>query len=252
MNKPKKQAAFRAVDEHVKDCQVVGIGSGSTVVYAVERIAQRVRDEGLNLVCIPTSFQAKNLIISNQLRLSELDVHFPIDVTIDGCDECDKELNLIKGGGGCQLQEKIIASASRKLVIIADYTKDSSYLGEKWKKGIPLEVSRIALRVVTNKLNTFGKEVMRTESEVALLRLAKAKMGPVITDTDNFIIDFQIGDLFRPGPGNLEPSNVETILKTIPGVLETGLFLGMACQIYFGMEDGTVQTRKVERNPLVY
>jgi len=246
----KKLAAFQAVDDHVKDGQVVGIGSGSTVVYAVERIGQRVRDEGLNLVCIPTSFQAKNLIISNKLQLTELDVHFPIDVTIDGCDECDKDLNLIKGGGGCLLQEKIVASASKKLVIIADYTKDSTYLGEKWKKGVPLEISRIGLRVVKNKLNTFGKDVMMTDTDVAQLRLAVKKMGPVVTDNDNFIIDFQIAELFQPE--KLEPSYMEKFLKTIPGVLETGLFLGMASQVYFGMQDGTVKTQKVERKQLVY
>lgn len=97
-------AAVQAVNEHVKDNLVVGIGSGSTIVYAVNRLAERVKTENLNITCIPTSFQAKQLIVENQLRLGELDTHPELDVAIDGADECDEDLNCIKGGGGCLLQ----------------------------------------------------------------------------------------------------------------------------------------------------
>lgn len=100
----KKIAAEKAVNEHVKDNLVVGIGSGSTIVYAVNRLAERVKSENLNVVCIPTSFQAKQLILQNKLKLGELETYPDIDVAIDGADECDKELNCIKGGGGCLLQ----------------------------------------------------------------------------------------------------------------------------------------------------
>jgi len=167
--------------------------------------------------------------------LSDLDVHYHIDVTIDGCDECDSNLNLIKGGGGCLLQEKIVAAASKKLVIVADYTKDSTFLGENWQKGIPLEVSQIGWKVVVEKLNRISKP----EGGHSLLRQAVKKMGPVVTDNSNFLIDFQFGKALKDG--NKTPREIETWLKTIPGILETGLFVDMANQAYFGQADGSVK-----------
>lgn len=100
----KKIAAEKAVNEHVKNNMIIGIGSGSTIVYAVNRLAERVKAENLNVTCIPTSFQAKQLILENHLKLGELDAHPILDLAIDGADECDKRLNCIKGGGGCLLQ----------------------------------------------------------------------------------------------------------------------------------------------------
>lgn len=100
----KRIAAERAIDNHVKDNIVLGIGSGSTIIYGVNRLAERVRNENLNIICIPTSFQAKHLILDNGLTLGELDKNPVLDVAIDGADECDIELNCIKGGGGCLLQ----------------------------------------------------------------------------------------------------------------------------------------------------
>lgn len=100
----KKTAAFKAVDEYVKDNTVLGIGSGSTVVYAVERLAERVRNEKLNIICIPTSFQARQLIVENGLVLGDLDRNPKLNCVIDGADEVDSNMNLIKGGGGCLLQ----------------------------------------------------------------------------------------------------------------------------------------------------
>lgn len=104
LEKAKQIAAYKAVDEWIKDGQVVGIGSGSTVVYAVCRLQERVASEKLSIICIPTSFQAKQLILQNKLTLGSLDTHPEIDCVIDGADEVDVNLTLIKGGGGCQLQ----------------------------------------------------------------------------------------------------------------------------------------------------
>jgi ribose 5-phosphate isomerase A len=237
----KKLAAFQAVDEHIQNGQVIGIGSGSTVVYAVERIAEKVKEQNLKLTCIPTSFQAKQLIVANGLPLSDLEVCHEVDVTIDGCDECDQNLNLIKGGGGCLLQEKIVASASKKLIIVADYTKMCSYLGEKWKKGVPLEVSQFGHSVVLKRLNEFV-DLTGCSDQKNGLRLALKKMGPVVTDNSNFIVDFAIGNIFQ---GTVHtPQSLNTWLKTIPGILETGLFVNMTDQVYFGMQDGTVSTYK--------
>lgn len=128
----KKLAAYQAVDDYIKTGYIVGIGSGSTVVYAVERLAQRVQAEKLTVSCVPTSFQARQLVVQHKLTLTDLDVSPELDVCIDGADEVDSNLTLIKGGGGCLLQEKIVASCAKKLIIIADYTKNSCNLGEQF------------------------------------------------------------------------------------------------------------------------
>lgn len=107
LEQAKKIAAFKAVDEYVKNNTVVGVGSGSTVVYAVQRLAERVKTEKLKLVCIPTSFQARQLIIDNGLVLGDLEQHPKIDCAIDGADEVDADMVLIKGGGGCLLQVSV-------------------------------------------------------------------------------------------------------------------------------------------------
>lgn len=104
----KKIAAEKAINEHVKDKLIIGIGSGSTIIYAVKRLSERVKSENLNVVCVPTSFQAKQLILNNGLKLGELETYPELDVAIDGADECDVNLNCIKGGGGCLLQVNII------------------------------------------------------------------------------------------------------------------------------------------------
>ncbi|KAH3782498.1 hypothetical protein DPMN_160415 [Dreissena polymorpha] len=116
----KKAAAIAAVNNHIKDGQVVGIGSGTTVVSAVQRIAERVKQENLKLVCIPTSFQAKQLILENNLVLGTLEQYPELDVAIDGADEVDAALTCIKGGGGCLTQEKIVANCAKEFIVIAD------------------------------------------------------------------------------------------------------------------------------------
>lgn len=223
----KKVAAFKAVDEYVKNNHIVGVGSGSTVVYAVERLAERVNKEKLNLVCIPTSFQARQLIIKHKLILGELEIHPQLDVCIDGADEVDENLNLIKGGGGCLLQEKIVASCAKQLIIIADHTKNSTQLGDKYKKGIPIEVVPISYVPIKNKIETmFGGELV--------LRMAVAKAGPVVTDNGNFILDW------KDFKQTKDWQKINTEIQLIPGVVETGLFIGMAKKAYFGQADGSV------------
>jgi len=222
----KKNAAFRAVEENVKKNMILGIGSGSTVVYAIKRIAEINQNNNLNLKCIPTSFQSHQLIVENGLTLVSLDQYPEIDLDIDGADEIDKSLNLIKGGGGCLVQEKIIASASKKLVIIADYTKKSEYLGENWKKGVPIEIIPLAHIPIMKKLEKLGG--------TPVLRMAQAKAGPVVSDNGNFIIDADFGIIKNPLDLNLK-------LLQIPGVVDSGLFLGMAQTAYIGQKDGTVK-----------
>lgn len=230
INEAKRIAAYKAVDEWIKpDTKVVGIGSGSTVVFAVDRLAERVKTEGLNIVCIPTSFQARQLIVENKLTLGDLDRFPRIDCAIDGADEVDENKVLIKGGGGCLLQEKIIASCADKFVIIADYTKNSVKLGEQYKKGIPIEVVPLGYVPIKAKIESlFGGQ--------AKLRMAVSKAGPCVTDNGNFILDWQF-DASKIFDWN----RINTELLQIAGVVETGLFVGMATKAYFGMSDGSVK-----------
>ncbi|XKL59934.1 hypothetical protein PGB90_000950 [Kerria lacca] len=231
----KRFAAERAVlDREFKGNVVVGIGSGSTVVYVTKCIAETItrmnkeaekdgRKPDLNVTCIPSSFQAKELILRNNLNLGSLESFPLVDWTIDGADEIDSQNNIIKGGGGCHTQEKILASCSKELYIVGDYTKYSPKLGTNWKKGIPIEVIPVSYVAVKRKIECrLGGEV--------LLRMAVMKAGPVITDNSNFIVDWR----FPEGIDNWK--DIETTLKMIPGVVEVGLFIKMAIKIYIGNE----------------
>ncbi|XP_064600461.1 ribose-5-phosphate isomerase-like [Liolophura sinensis] len=234
VQKAKRAAAISAVDNHIRCCteqQVLGIGSGSTIVFAVDRLAERVKNEKLNVVCIPTSFQAEQAIVSAGLPLSKLDIHPEIDVALDGADEVDQDMNCIKGGGGCLTQEKIIASCAREFIIIADSRKDSTKLGERWDRGIPIEVIPMAYRPLQMKIEqSFGGK--------AALRMAARKAGPVVTDNGNFILDWKFDNLTESW------KEVNTTINMMPGVVETGLFINMAQKAYFGsMTDGQVTSR---------
>ncbi|XP_024882071.1 ribose-5-phosphate isomerase [Temnothorax curvispinosus] len=227
----KKIAAYKAVDEYVQNNTAIGIGSGSTVVYAVQRLAERVKEEGLSVICVPTSFQARQLVLDSHLTLGDLETHPQLDCAIDGADEVDENLNLIKGGGGCMLQEKIVACCAKRLIIIADYTKISQRLGEHYKKGIPIEVVPMAYVPIQRRIeNRYGG--------IVKIRMAVAKAGPVITDNGNFILDWK----FPQDVTCLNKTNNE--ISLIPGVIETGLFLNMAEKAFFGMPDGSVMELK--------
>ncbi|KDO21278.1 ribose 5-phosphate isomerase A [Saprolegnia parasitica CBS 223.65] len=223
----KRLAARAAVDEFVKSGDVVGIGSGSTVVYAAERLGERIKEEGLQISCIPSSFQASQLIAQHGLNLTNFDSHPVIDIAIDGADEVDAQLNCIKGGGGCHLQEKIVIFNAKKFVIVADYRKESTFLGEQWIQGIPVEVVPLAYVPLTHKLKELGGS--------PVLRMAKAKAGPVITDNGNFILDTHFGIV-------QDPATLNQTLKLLPGVVEVGLFCHMASKAFFGQADGSVKT----------
>ena len=225
----KKKAAEKAVEDNVKKNMILGIGSGSTVVYAVKKIAELHKENDLNLKCIPSSFQAYQLILENELIQGSLDKYPEIDLDIDGADEIDKDLNLIKGGGGCLVQEKILASNSKKIVIIVDFRKKSEKLGENWKKGVPIEVIPMSYVPIMKKMEKLGGK--------PILRMAQSKSGPLITDNGNFIIDVDFGIIDNPSELN------EKILP-IPGVVDTGFFINMASKAYIGQKNGKVLVLK--------
>lgn len=233
INEAKQAAGIAAVDKFVKTGQVIGIGSGSTIEYAVSRIAKRVENENLKVSCVPTSFQARQLILKYNLVLTDLERNPKLDLAIDGADEVDSDLALIKGGGGCLTQEKIVAHAAETFVVIADYTKDSKYLGQKWKKGIPIEVIPMAYVPVINYIESaYGGKVV--------LRIAKSKAGPVVTDNGNFLMDW-VFDVDHCHDSGYKWKDVNTFIKMLPGVVETGLFVKMTHTVIFGLDNGTVK-----------
>ena len=219
--KEKKNAALEAV-KHVKNGFIVGLGSGSTAAYAIEEIGNRIRREGLHVFGVPTSYQALMLAVKYGILITTLEEHPMLDLTIDGADQIDDELNLIKGMGGALAREKIVAFASKKLVIVADETKKVKILGENGHP-VPIEVLPVAAPIVMRKMKEAGGK--------PILREGTKKVGPVITDNGNVIVDVDFG-LIR------KPKELERKLRDIPGVVETGLFVKMANMVYVGKRSG--------------
>ncbi|ESO07692.1 hypothetical protein HELRODRAFT_76235 [Helobdella robusta] len=215
----------------MQDNQVVGIGSGSTIEYAIRRLNERVINENLKTICIPSSYQAlRSLQSFESLQISTLDRNPEAYVAIDGADEVDGDMNLIKGGGGCLTQEKIVISCAKKVVIIADYRKDVQKFGQSFNF-IPIEVIPMAQRPVLEKISKMfgGKPVLRE---------AKQKAGPLVTDNGNFIIDW-----FFDKDKDYDWNEVNISLSLIPGIVETGLFIQTAHKVFFGAADGNVTSR---------
>ncbi|KAK9465321.1 ribose 5-phosphate isomerase A-domain-containing protein [Lipomyces arxii] len=229
----KKLAAYTAIDTHFPaDAKVVGIGSGSTVVYCVDRIVEKKAKGEIpdGCVFIPTGFQSKELIINGGLNLGAIDGYPVLDVAFDGADEVDSDLNCIKGGGACLFQEKLVAICAKKFVLVADYRKNSEKLGAQWIQGVPIEVVPLAHAKVSADLKAMGA------LNVTLRLGGKAKAGPVITDNCNTIIDAHFGAI-------ADPVELATKIKMLVGVVEVGLFIQMADAAYFGNENGSVTAK---------
>jgi ribose 5-phosphate isomerase A len=227
IEKEKKNAALEAV-KHVKDGFIVGLGSGSTAAYAIEEIGNRIKNERLRVLGVPTSYQALLLAVKHKIQITTLEEHPTLDLTIDGADQIDEELNLIKGMGGAPAREKIVAFASKKLVIVADESKKVKVLGEN-SHPVPIEVLPFATPIVMHKMREIGGK--------PVLREGTKKVGPVITDNGNVIIDVEFG-LIR------DPMKLERRLKEFPGVVETGLFVKMAKLAYLGKRSGVEKLEK--------
>ncbi|CAH2355687.1 ribose-5-phosphate isomerase [[Candida] railenensis] len=224
----KKAAAFKAVDENFpKSAKVVGVGSGSTVVYVAERLGQLPNKS--SFVCIPTGFQSKQLIIDNGLNLGSIEQFPNVDIAFDGADEVDSDLNLIKGGGACLFQEKLVAASANTFIVVADYRKQSpTKLGKNWTQGVPIEVVPNSYVSVTRQL----KEKLGAKS-INLRQGGSAKAGPVVTDNNNFLLDADFGEI-------QDPKSLHSEIKLLVGVVETGLFTSIAKKVYFGEESGEV------------
>jgi len=212
-NDQEKEAAARASLQFIKDGQVVGLGTGSTAAYFIKLLGERVK-QGLRVRGIPTSVRSKELAESLGIPLTTLDECQEIAVTVDGADEVDPHLRLIKGGGGALLREKIVASATKQLVIVADASKQVPRLG---KFPLPVEVIRFAQALVAKRISALGAQVqIRTD----------ASGKPFVTDENNHILDCRFGEI-------RDADALARELSDMPGVVEHGLFIGMASVALF-------------------
>ena len=222
----KKRVALQAV-KHVKDGFIVGLGSGSTAAYAIQELGRLMQQDGLHVMGVPSSSQAMMLAVNAGIPLTTLDEHPNLDLAIDGADEVDKALNMIKGGGGALTREKIVASAAKQVVIVADEKKLVPKLGSTFK--VPVEVLGFALATVSAGIKELGGK--------PVLREGKGKVGAVVTDNGNYIVDVDFGPIDNPEELNIG-------LKLIPGVIETGLFMNIADIVYLGKQDGIIKLEK--------
>jgi ribose 5-phosphate isomerase A len=217
VERAKKSAAVEAV-KHVEDGFTVGLGSGSTAAYAIEELGNRIRKERLRVLGVPTSYQAFMLAIKHGVPTTTLEEHPSLDLAIDGADQVDSRLNLIKGMGGALAREKIVASASKRFIIIADESKKAEFLGEN-DQAVPVEVLPFAAAFVTSKIKQLDG--------AGIMREGKGKVGPIVTDNGNVILDAHFGIIRNP-------AELERRLKAFPGIVETGLFISMADVVYLG------------------
>jgi len=210
----------------VENGMKVGLGTGSTAYWLVYHLAERVRNEGLEFVGVPTSNKTREQAQAEGLKLISMDDAGRLDITIDGADEFDQSMNLIKGGGGAHLQEKIVAFGSDRMVVIADETKKVNKLG---KFPLPVEVLK------------FGSASSQKQIEELLIaqnyrdfavKMRMEKNKPFITDEGNYIFDLNLGEIQNPRKLCVD-------LNIIPGVVENGLFTDVCNAVIIGYSDGT-------------
>lgn len=224
-----KQAVGKAAADRVKSNSIVGLGTGSTTAYALEFIGDRLKKGELeNVVGIPTSFQAEVLARKYGIPLTTLDVVDRIDIAIDGADEVDPQKNLIKGGGAAHTREKIVDALAESFLVVVDSGKLVDQLGSTFL--LPVEVIPMALTPVMRALEKLGGKPE--------LRMGIRKAGPVVTDQGNLVIDVKFDAI--PDPAGLEKT-----INNLPGVLENGLFVGVADVILVGeIIDGKPNVRE--------
>jgi ribose 5-phosphate isomerase A len=220
----KKITGYEAAKE-VMDGQVIGLGTGSTTHYFIEKLGMRLKEEELDIMGIPTSYQSFFLAKDWNIPITTLEEH-DVDIAVDGADEVDPALNLIKGGGAAHTLEKIVDYSADRFIVIVDDSKMVKTLGAF---PVPVEVIPAASRIVTHILEDMGAATS--------IRMAERKDGPVITDNGNFVIDAEFGVLN-------DPEDLEIELNSIPGVVENGIFSGVVDHVFVGTPDGIEKISK--------
>ena len=226
-DKAKYVAAKRAV-EFVEDGMKLGLGTGSTAAWMVRCLAERVRKEDLRIQGVPTSARTANLARELGLEVITLDEAGRLDITIDGTDEFDANLSLVKGGGGALLQEKIVASASDKMIVIADFDKCVTHLGQF---PLPIEVLGFGLKSTQNQIAS----LLATQDVAGRdITMRVAGDAPFMTDEGNYILDLHLGRI-------VNPTKLAIALNQVPGVVENGLFINICDLVVLGASDGTLE-----------
>jgi len=223
-NDAEKQAAARASLKYVGDGQIVGLGTGSTANFAIRMLGDRVR-KGMKIRGIPSSIASRDLASQVGIPLITFDDAQQIDVTIDGADEFDPSLNLIKGGGGAMLREKIVAFASKQLVIVTDSSKQVPVLG---KFPLPVEVITFAERLIAKRISDLGAQVVQR----------RGKDGkPYVTDEGHHILDCHFGNI-------PDPPALGRTLSDMPGIVEHGLFVGLTSVVVMAKSGSVEEFRR--------
>jgi len=223
-NASAKRAAGEAAAELVSNRMVVGLGTGSTVAWAIKRLGERVREEGLDFYGVPTSFQAEELAIESNISLTSLNQHPVLDLAIDGADQVSWDLMAIKGGGAAHTREKVVSCSARAFVIVADQSK----FVERLSWPVPVEVLPFAAKLAGRLLEEMGGR--------PVLRLGRMKDGPVITDNGNFVMDVDFGIIE-------DPRSIAARISPIPGVVEHGIFDNLD-ELYLAREDGVERIKR--------
>ncbi|MGK7917092.1 MAG: ribose-5-phosphate isomerase RpiA [Prochloraceae cyanobacterium] len=225
-----KQEVGKAAAARVESNSIVGLGTGSTTAYAIEYIGDRLKQGELkNILGIPTSFQAEVLAKKYGIPLTTLDAIDKIDLAIDGADEIDPQKNLIKGGGAAHTREKVVDSLADVFIVVVDSGKLVEKLGSTFL--LPVEVIPMALTPATRALEKLGGKPQ--------LRMGVKKAGPVVTDQGNLVIDVKFDTI-------KDPASLEKTINNIPGVLENGLFVGVADIVLVGeIQEGKPVVREM-------
>ncbi|HTN06211.1 ribose-5-phosphate isomerase RpiA [Agriterribacter sp.] len=215
----KQAAAYKAVG-HIKDRMIVGLGTGSTAYWAIQYLAEKVK-QGLQVTAVATSAETEKIALQCGITIVALDTVDHIDMDIDGADEIDDRMNLVKGGGGALLREKIVAAASREFIVIAGNNKRVDVLG---KFPLPVEIIPFGWQHTARQLALLGCGTSLREKDAKIF----------ITDSGNYILDCHFDSI-------PEPAVLEQRINNIPGVVDNGLFVKMATRVILGCDDGTVK-----------
>ena len=230
-----KQAVANAAVGQIKDGMVLGLGSGSTAALMIRALGAKLASGELkNIVGVTTSFQGEVLAAELNIPLLSLNAVDRIDLAIDGADEVDPSFQLIKGGGACHVQEKLVAAMADRFVVVVDSTKLVDRLNLDFL--LPVEVLPGAWRQIQKTLAFMGGS--------AELRMAQRKAGPVVTDQGNLVLDVKLKG------GIDDPASLEKAINNIPGVLENGLFVNLTDEVLVGeISDGVAGVRSLDRRP---